>query len=428
MKIKEEILHHIWKHQYFNRFQMISEKGGEVEVISPGRYNVHQGPDFLEARIRIGGILLIGNVEIHVRASDWVKHAHDNDPNYMNVILHVVWENDHPGILPDIPCFELKNRIPLSVMKKFESLLEQGGNIPCRAQLKSVPEAVWENWKEELLIRRLNNRARQIKSLLLKNNFHWEETFWWLIARGFGYSANAVAFESIAQSIPFATLLRHRSVLVQIEALLLGQAGLLNKRFKDEYPQMLQKEYQFYRKKYNLPQNVTQVHFLRMRPVNFPTVRLSQLSVLFHENINLFQTIKDENDLQKVEKLFLVTANDYWHYHYNLDDTSLFKPKTLGKTMISLLIINAVIPFLYTYGIVNQHQEAIDKSLKWIKKQPAERNSILLQFNEMGVFASNAAESQALIELKTEFCDQLKCLDCAIGKSILNIEAFESVP
>jgi len=398
---------------------MTSSNGVEVEVISAGRYNLNQGPDFLEARVRIGGTLMIGNVEIHYRSSDWIKHNHVDDPNYQNVILHVVWEDDRPPQLEKIPCFELKDRVSLRVIQNFTNLLERGGAIPCRDQIKSVPEAVWENWKEELLFRRMNNRSRQVKSLLLRNNFHWEETFWWLISRGFGHMVNASAFEMTAQSIPYNVILRHRPVLVQLEAILMGQAGLLNKRFKDDYPKMLQNEYKFYKRKYSLEPINLPVNFLRMRPVNFPTIRLSQLAVLYHENNNIFHKIKNTESLQDVEKILLVTANDYWHYHYNFDDASVFKPKTLGKTMISLLMINSIIPLLYSYGIINQEEESIQKSLKWIKALAPEKNSILQQYSEMGINSCNAAETQALIELKSEFCDQLKCLECAIGKSIL---------
>lgn len=398
---------------------MTSSDGGEVEVISAGRHNPHQGPDFLEARVRIGGTLLVGNVEIHCKSSDWVKHAHQEDPNYRNVILHVVWENDQPPQLVKIPCIELKDRVPLRVILNFSKLLERGGHIPCRDQINTVSDTIWEQWKGELLLFRMNNRARQIKSLLLRNNFHWEEVFWWLTARGFGHAVNAQAFELIAQSIPYAVILRHRTVLVQLEAILMGQAGLLNKDFSDDYAKMLKNEYFFYQRKYQLEPIHLPVNFLRMRPVNFPTIRLSQLAMLVYQNHNIFYKVKNASSLQEAEKLFAVTANDYWHYHYHFDEESVYKPKTLGKTMTNLLMINAVIPMLYAYGVIMKEEESIAKSLEWMNALPAEKNSIIRQFSSRGISSVNAAGSQALIELKATYCDQFRCLDCMVGKAIL---------
>ncbi|MEO5945136.1 MAG: DUF2851 family protein, partial [Ferruginibacter sp.] len=258
------------------------------------------------------------------------------------------------------------------------------------------------------------------QKMLQKNKQHWEETFWWLLARNFGIKINSDAFEAIAQSLPLNILAKHKNQIHQLEALLLGQAGLLEKDFTEDYPRMLQKEYIFLRKKYDLPQIHISLYFLRMRPANFPTIRLAQLAALIQESLHLFSKIKEAEDIEEVEKLLAVTANDYWNYHYVPDESTAFKKKALGKQMIQNILINTVIPVLYAYGLFNKNEILKSKALQWLEKTSAEKNNITKGFQSLGIENKNAFDSQALIRLKNEYCDHRLCLQCAIGNKILN--------
>jgi hypothetical protein len=274
-------------------------------------------------------------------------------------------------------------------------------------------------WKERLLIERLQHKTAFIENLLQKSNQHWEKVFWWMLARNFGTKINSESFEKLAQSIPLTILAKHRYQVQQLEALLMGQAGLLDGIFEESYPIMLQKEYRFLKKKYGLHQIHEPVYFLRMRPANFPGVRLAQLAVLISESRQLFSTIRDLTMFAEAEKLFLVTANDYWHYHYIFGEPTAFKKKTLGRQMIHNIMINTVVPMLYAYGHFNSNEIYKMKALQWMEHIPAEVNSITEKFEKTGISNQHAFDSQALLHLKNEYCDKMRCLQCAIGNKIL---------
>ena len=413
----ERLLQFIWQFQYFNKGELQTTAGEEVQIIFPGNFNTNQGPDFNDAKIKIGKTTWAGNTELHLLSSDWNKHNHQHDKNYNNVILHVVWEDDFPNY--NIPVLVLKNRVSKILLQKYEELMNTKGFIPCENSISSVKPIVLQSWKERLLAERLIRKSEIVKTFLDQNNYHWEETFWWLLARNFGIKINADAFEAMARSIPVNILAKHKNQIHQLEALLMGQANLLNEKFTEDYPVMLKKEYEFYKSKYKLQPNAYPAFFLRMRPGNFPTIRLAQLAMLIHQSEHLFSKIKETASLKDVKKWLDVTANDHWHYHYRFDEQSSFKKKNLGEAMIDNILINTVCTALFAYGHFHNEQKYRDKALQWLEEIAAESNSITKGFLQSGLQNKNAHDSQALIELKNEYCSKKRCLDCAIGNSIL---------
>jgi len=413
----ERLLQFIWQLQYFNKGELQTTAGEEIQIIFPGTHNTNQGPDFTDAKIIIGKTTWAGSVELHLLSSDWNRHKHQHDKNYNNVILHVVWEDDFPDY--NIPVLSLKNRVSKILLQRYEELMNTKGFIPCEKTISSVKPIVLQSWKERLLAERLIRKSAIVKDFLDQNNQHWEETFWWLLARNFGIKINADAFESMARSLPVNILARHKNQIHQLEALLMGQANLLNKKLTEDYPVMLKKEYEFYKSKYKLHQNTYAPFFLRMRPGNFPTIRLAQLAILIHQSAHLFSKIKEADSLKDVKKWMDVTANDYWHYHYRFDEPSSFKKKNLGGAMVDNILINTVCTVLFAYGHFHNEQKYKDKALKWLEEITAESNSITKGFQQSGLQNKNAHDSQALIELKNEYCAKKKCLDCAIGNALL---------
>ena len=413
----ERLLQYIWQFQYFNTTELTTTAGELIQIIFPGQYNTNQGPDFFDAKIRIGKTTWAGTVELHIKTSDWKKHNHQSDKNYNNVILHVVWEDD--GMKSDVSVLELKGRVSKILLQRYEELMSNSSFIPCEGSIHSVRQITWKSWKDRLLVERLLRKSKIADICLQQNNYHWEETFWWLLARNSGMKINAEAFEAIARSIPVNILAKHKSQIHQLEALLLGQAGLLEGKFTDDYPKLLQREYKFLKEKYRLKLIHQPVHFLRMRPGNFPTIRLAQLAMLITESAHLFSKIKETAAVKDVVKWFDVTANDYWHYHYRFDEESGFKKKKLGAAMLNNIIINTVAPVLFAYGNYYDENKYKEKALKWLDETAAETNSITKGFQSLGIENKNAFDSQALIELKNEYCNKKRCLDCSIGNSIL---------
>ena len=272
------------------------------------------------------------------------------------------------------------------------------------------------------MVERLERKSIQVFSFLKETNFHWEETFWWLIARNFGATVNSDCFEQLARSIKLNILAKHKNQIHQLEAILFGQASLLDQSFKESYPAMLQKEYAFYKKKYSLQKVPLNLFFLRMRPANFPTVRIAQLAMLINESSHLFSKIKESNSVQEVISMLDVTANDYWHYHYRFDEHSLFKPKKLGAEMLKNIIINTAIPVLFAYGLHHKLEAPKTKALRWLEELKSESNAITQVYTQLGMTNDSAFDSQSWIELKNEYCNAKRCLECAVGSAILKKE------
>ena len=413
----ERLLQFIWQFQYFNKSELQTTTGEEIQIISQGTYNTNQGPDFNDAKVMIGKTTWAGSVELHILSSDWQKHKHQNDRNYNNVILHVVWEDDFPNY--NIPVLKLENRVAKILLQRYEELMNTKGFIPCEKTISSVKPIVLQSWKERLLAERLIRKSAIVETFLNESNHHWEETFWWLLARNFGTKINADVFEAMARSLPLLILARHKNQIHQLEALLMGQSNLLDGKFKGDYPIMLQKEYEFYKGKYKLQPNTIAPFFLRMRPGNFPTIRLAQLAMLIHHSEHLFSKIKETNSLKDVKKWLDITANDYWHYHYRFDEPSLFKKKNLGQAMGDNILVNTICTMLFAYGHFHKEQKYKDRALQWLEEITAESNAVTKGFQQVGLQNTNARDSQALIELKNEYCSKKRCLDCAIGNVLL---------
>jgi hypothetical protein len=419
----ERLLQFIWQYQYFNKRHLQTTEGESLQIIQPGQFNCNQGPDFLDGRIRIDNTLLAGNIELHLTESDWMKHSHQHDPNYRNIILHVLWEQ--PAQLQlSLPTIYLKDRVSKILLQRYGELLESKSFVPCVGMLSGegfckLKKITWVSWKERLLVERLLRKEILVSQYLQQSNNHWEEVFWWMLARNFGIPINAEAFEAVARSLPLTLLARHRPHLQQLEALLLGQAGLLNKEFEEDHPRMLANEYRFYKTKYDLQPVQQQVHFLRMRPRNFPTVRLAQLAMLLHSVGSLFSMVKESSNVKELVNLLQVTASDYWDIHYTLDESAAFNKKTIGLQMVENIIINTIVPVLFAYGHNRQEPQYKQKAMDWLEQLSPERNSITNQWESIGVSNQDAWDSQALIELKKEYCDKRKCLECVVGNKLL---------
>lgn len=415
----ERLLQYIWQFQHLNSYELKLRSGEDFKILHPGRYNNNQGPDFLEAKIRIGNTMWIGNIEIHIQTSGWNKHAHQHDPNFNNVILHVVWEDDLPLEESSVPLFILQDRVPKLLINQYNKWMNSSSFIPCGQRITETKPIVWMAWKERLLIERLQRKTGTVQLALQQNHYHWEETCWWMLARNFGIKVNSESFEAIARTLPVNLLSKHKNQLLQLESLLLGQASLLDNNFNEAYPQALQKEYQFYKTKYALQYVHQPVHFLRMRPAAFPTIRLAQLAKLIHTSGHLFSVIKEIQDQTQMRKLFVITAGDYWDHHYCFDEPSQFKVKSLGAQMIDNILINTIVPLLFAYGHIRKEPIYKERAIDWLAQIPPEHNSILQSFNSLGIENHSALDSQSLLELKSHYCDQKKCLDCAVGNELL---------
>jgi hypothetical protein len=334
----------------------------------------------------------------------------------------VVWNHDKE--INDIdgnvlPTLELQDKVSKILLDKYRQLMEVPQFIPCEKLPATLSGLALTAWKQRLAAERLLLKSENILKILQRTNYHWEETFWWLIAANFGLKVNSEAFKKIAQSLPLYLVAKHKNNVLGIEALLFGQAGLLKNDFADKYPSMLKKEYDFYSRKYKLKPVDEELHFLRMRPANFPTIRLAQLAMLIHNSEHLFSKIKETGSAKELKEMFAVEANDYWHYHYTFDEESDFKIKRLGKTMIENILINTVAPIVFCYGLHHQDEFYKEKALRWLEEIGPEKNAITKGFENIGYENKNAFDSQAFIQLKNHYCNNKLCLDCAIGNSLI---------
>lgn len=420
--MNERLLQFIWQFQYFNKQELRTSAGEQVRVLKPGTWNHHQGPDFSAAIIRIGTTTWAGNVEIHILSSDWYKHQHTGDKHYGNIILHVVWEEDVPVYADNnslIPCLVLHHLVPKYLLERYAQVMENGNAVPCQRFLPALSPLAWTAWKERLAAERLEKKAAHVLSLYAQTTGHWEEVFWQMLAANFGIQVNSSLFISVAQRLPLSLLVKHKQQPLQVEALLMGQANLLEPAFKESYPLLLQKEYAFLQKKYKLTKLTAQPAFLRMRPAGFPTIRMAQLAGLVVNRHHLFSEVKETGGLGSVIDFFRVTAGEYWNTHYRFDEVAAHQPKQLGISMAENILINTVVPVLFAYGLYNSDETAKNKAIQWLYQLPPERNRITRNWQRDGIANYAALDSQALIELTNHYCTQKRCLDCAVGSKIL---------
>jgi len=418
--MNEQLLQFIWRHRYFNQSSLQTISGSNLQIIYPGLLNANQGPDFLDAKIHIDHVLLAGSVELHLRSSDWKKHGHGSDVRYSNVILHVVWEYDGHEI-PFVQVLELKTRVAGSMLSVYNQLMQSGSCLPCEKMLSNVNEMVWTSWKERMLAERMEQRNQLISERLERNKGDVEEVFWQTMACSWGIPLNGDLFEAIALSLPVSLLSRYRYRIHQIEALLFGQAGLLNEDFEDPYPVMLKKEYLYLKRKHNLRQADGSPLFLRMRPPEFPTVRLAQLAMLIHQRGFFFSVLKAIESVNDCLAIFQVTANDFWHRHYTFKRESVFRPKQPGKETIHRVLINAVIPILYQQALIEKNDVLRQRVISWLFELPPEQNKWIRIWEQADVGCRHAFDTQALLELTKNYCVPKRCLECAIGNTVINI-------
>lgn len=419
----ERFLHYLWLHKYFFSSHLTTTSGESLLVLSQGLHNMDGGPDFLNAKVKIGDIEWAGNVEIHLHASDWLKHQHQTNLAYDNVILHVVFEADIPicrNSGDEIPTFEMKGHFDESLYARFQEMVDSNRWIACEKQFSEVPRITAELWLERLLIERLEEKTEHIYQRLLQNQFDWEQSFFESIASSFGLKVNSLAFELLAKATPLCILQKHANNLFQIEALLFGQSGLLDGHFDDDYPKQLWEEYRFLQTKYALtPIDKSVWNFLRMRPSSFPTHRIGQLAMLVYQNKSLFSSAIVSVNISGLFTLFQVDTSEYWHSHYLFDKPAKVNGHKLGATMVNLIVINSVIPFLFLYGKQYGNESYTKKALDLHDLLPAEDNLIIRGFKSLNINTATAFRSQALLQLKKQYCDRKKCLDCAIGNYLI---------
>ncbi len=420
--MNEKLLQFIWQFQYFNKNELTTANGEQLVILKHGSLNDNQGPDFADASVKIDNIILAGNIEIHIKSSDWHRHNHTGDGHYKNIILHVVWENDvqiNDNNGRQIPTLVLQDRIAKVLLERY-TMMMASPVILCQQQtLPALSELGWTSWKERLVAERLTRKATKVLAYLEQTKQHWEEVFWWLLAANFGMKVNSELFEQVAQSISVNILAKHKNQIHQLEALLLGQANLLEDDFEDDYAILLQKEYAFLQKKYKLQRITIQPDYLRMRPANFPAIRLAQLAMLIKQSTHLFVHVKELESVKELKLLFAVTANDYWHYHYRFDDAQAYQPKRLGNSTVDNIIINTIVPILFAYGSFTQQEKYKHKAIQWLTQTKNEVNNIISDWKEYGQQNLTAFDSQAFIELTNNYCINKRCLECAVGNKIL---------
>ncbi len=420
--MNESFLHFIWKHRLFNVDELITTDGQLISVINPGQLNTDAGPDFFNARIKIGATIWAGNVEIHQKSSDWYRHKHEKDAAYDNVILHVVLDDDQQAI--NSKNEKLQTTVlnyPKYLEDNYRELLQSKKWIPCAGWFSENDLMEMRLWFHSLMIERLQQKTEEITDRLEQNKNDWNETFYQFLAKNFGLKTNAQPFEMLARAIPLNILGKHKSNLFQIEALLFGSAGLLNEELLgDDYFIALRKEYSFLYNKYKLkPIEGHLWKFLRLRPVNFPSIRIAQFAQLIHQSTALFSRLIEYERLSEIEKLFNVSASSYWNRHYRFNKSSANRKKQLGSSAIQNIIINTIVPFLFVYGEQHNQHHLKDRALDFLERIKPESNSIITNWNKMGVFPRSAFESQALIQLKNCYCKNKKCLNCHLGTKLV---------
>lgn len=419
----EDFLYYVWQYKLFSNSILQTTDKQEIVVKKTGLHNKNEGPDFLNAHLEIDNQLWVGNVEMHVKSSDWYLHKHEEDVNYDAVILHVVWEYDVAIYMKNnksLPTLELKNVVDKNLLKNYNSLVYQKQNwIPCENQISSINDFMLNNWLERLYFERLEKKSLEIKELLQQSSFDFEAVLFQLLSKNFGLKINGDAFLQFARSLDFSVVRKVRFDENQLSALFFGQAGFLEEEFEDAYHKQLKSEYDYLKHKYNLkpiPKNTFQ--FFRMRPNNFPTIRIAQLASLYFKQQYLFSKLMLLHQKEQFYELFSITINNFWQTHYTFEKASKKSPKKLTKSFIDLILINTILPLKFVY---EQHKNEVDEEmlLHLIQQISSEKNSIISKFSELKVLSKNAFESQALLELKNNYCTKKRCLHCAIGNHLL---------
>ena len=421
----EILLQYIWKYRLYESVALQTTKGERLEVLDPGIQNRDSGPDFFNAKIKIGDTLWAGSVEIHDKASDWCKHGHQEDAAYKNVILHVVLEEDatveRPFSHEEIPQCVLS--VPDRVVANVEWLLSRDSNLACLERLPAIETVHRTEWLDALLSERLDRKTEDIFKWLEQKQQDWNEVFYILLCRNFGFGVNGDAFERLARSLPLKCIQKQRNSISQVEALFLGQAGLLHEEAEGQhyYYRFLQQEYEFLRHKYTflVPLEPYLFRNLRLRPNATPHIKLVQLAAIFSQREHLLSAILQARTPREIKDLFRINASDFWDTHYNFKHASAFRKKGLGENALNILLINSVVPIMFAYGHAHHQPEYSERALKLLERIPAEKNTIIQLFQQAGLEVKHAGDSQALIQLMRNYCEPKKCLYCRFGYQLL---------
>ncbi len=430
MDFREDFLQLVWKYQYFDRRDLRTTDGQVIRILNQGFHNHGEGPDFRNASLDLNGVTFHGHVEVHRYSSEWKQHAHGGDPAYNSVILHVVWEDDREAIRNDgtiLPTLELKGKIHLEVWRNYERLLDYKEELPCAHALKEVQEIIRFSSLEKALVERLQEKSSMILQILDQTNGDWEETAYRWLFTCFGFKVNSQAMGELAASIPYKILQKHRDQLVVVEAILFGQAGLLPKNSQEPYVQHLIREYDFYQKKYKWNSPLSRQHwdFMKVRPSNFPTLRIAQLASILSQAPSLLQSVmEDSRDFSGFKKLLQVRPSDYWFYHYSFGKESpKMASRGISSSVLPLLIINFVAPLWFAYGRYFQNQDWQERCFDLLQELPAENNFIIRKFLNAGWKAENGFDSQGMIGIFKNYCQPKKCLQCKIAQSLIKSTA-----
>ena len=411
--MKEEFIYYLWENRLLH-LDLKTTDNEEVTILSVGNRNHDSGADFVNARIKIGDALWAGQVEIHVRASDWFKHNHHNDANYDSVILHVVYENDTDSL--KIPTLEIKDKFDLSIFHKYNWFFGSRNWIPCGEFVGGVQNFTLISWLDRMLVEHLENECKDLDFKLKNNHYDWEQAFYQRLMRYFGLKVNNDSFEYLSRILPLNLLLRHRDNDIYIESMMFGCAGFLERDFEEDYPSLLKRDFMMLRSKFGLKvMPLSNWKFLRLRPPNFPTIRIAQLAKIITKNGNMFSKIRDADDIQEIKDLFDIELNSYWDNHFQFDKTSkVERRKILGKTAVDLIIINAIVPMLFYYGHTHSLESYKEKAMSFLEQIEAEDNLIIRNFQNSGVVLQNAFQTQAILYMYKYYCKRRRCLECRI--------------
>jgi hypothetical protein len=424
--MQEEFLHHVWKYQKFEVEGVLRTNQGEsLEVINTGRYNQQEsGPDFFNAKIKIGQQLWAGNVEIHVKSSDWYAHHHQQDQAYDNVILHVVWEDDVEIYRSNqiiIPSFSLKSFVSKQTFENYKRLVGiPSKKINCEKDFGKFDDFTIANWLERMYIERLEDKSKLIMKLLDSSKNNWEEVLFKLLSKNFGLNRNGEAFLNMAEHLPYKVISKHHKSVSELEALFLGTSGLLDIDTEEKYILKLQDYYQYFKHKYQLKTALMRTQFFRLRPDNFPSLRLAQLAGLYHKDSQLFQHIIHLKSKKEIYAFFDIKLSEFWDTHYSLTKISKHKTKRISQSFIDLLVINTIIPFKFCYE-KQKSEPKFDELLALISDIKPEQNRKVKVFENLRPKTNTSAlESQALLQLKSNYCDKNYCLKCHLGQKLIN--------
>ncbi|PKP21213.1 MAG: DUF2851 domain-containing protein [Bacteroidetes bacterium HGW-Bacteroidetes-20] len=429
--ISEALLHFVWKNKIYSSFNFKTTHGKELQIIHPGYSHQDAGPDFKQAILKIDGIIWAGDVEIHISSSEWYKHNHHFDDKYNSVILHVVYNFDKEVFINNnemIPSFEIQNYISNELLLKYDTLFQSYQTIPCALFVKNFTTLVsdqnqifFSQLYQRVLIDRLEEKQKTIFKILDHSSNDWNETIFKMLTKNFGFKTNDNAFELLSKSISFKILKYHSHNHLQIYALIFGQSGLLDDQREDEYYNTLQNEYQYLRKLYKLiPIQKKNWNLLRLRPHNFPCIRLAQLSEILHHSPDLFSRIENHTEMNQYEKIFVNDTDMYWKTHFHFGKTTQSHTTSIGKPTFYLLMINTIIPLLYAYGTFTGNYEFKDKALDLLSKIEPENNKIIRLYKNLGFPVTSSFDSQAILEMAKSYCNKKLCLECGIGKKILS--------